>query len=1267
MYHVLCIGDKFTIYSWGSNSHGQLGYHTPPGEGGKLYSYIPREIPELKEYCCNVIAAGDNNSMASTDSNDIFGWGNNSFFKLGVNSQINAKLSDLEIGQNYPKPTQFDFGLSNNGQQIMESDEYFVAIKLYSEFSTGLTNKKRLLSWGCDCERNLRLVEIRKNSKNLAMEFYVTHLTQYNVKIPDIIDDDNQQVGLSSLRIQSGENYSLLVTENNEVLIWGSNEFFQHGTGVEEMKEFYAPLFQANKIRRKSFSISIQSLPTFVPRFSNGAKREITCVAAGWRHVVVIEKGRTAYAWGSNSHRQLGIGSENDYSMNPTRMKNVSGLELAECSANKDYTLLRTRSGEVFACGSNEHGKLGLPHKDPKLCVDVPEKIPHLNYAIKIATGPDHAMAICSKSSNTKDDIFTQLTIENEGENESIISEQKIIYSWGNGLLGQLGIKRPKTSLSPRPVEINEKVKEISCGWSISGAITEDGKLYLWGNKDNLPVSITQTRTEGEAIFYDIVPMPVLLNKEEIKFKQISLGKHYHCIVDINDKLYSWGSFRKGDPKEQHRAFNIIEEVKGQYSSQKCDYVSVGQEHALYLYSKSVYSWGIDNFTGRLGNMVEVPEAYHSKSRPIIKEKEKDTPYDPTSLVKEPEQIHSVRFILAMKLNRPKKVDNNKSTFMNETVNTNTSGSYSLDILQENSFKFLKDKYMHHLYDNAEKIFSKLDLKVRDYFELVEEMDKQLQIMKYLVYKRITEQPFSVPLRVDNLEQTPSQLRTPEKVNLYNTLLTALQIHPCLLAGLLTFESGGTVGGFQTSGNLRLSPQEFFNLVTSIFGAIHGDSRKENLYLILLEQVFKWETRNAAYTDDIVFFKIGNFNNMKERDLEEEGLKALPYSSLLINYLLETDISYRAILEKIYYYIESKVNEKMKAVEKNLKKFVFAFRIEGNSELEKLYITDNSNWKEEEFQKRRESIQQFFKEAEKPIILELIKANLSKTILKLLHKLKGMFSTTFKDLKGADSAPPLIFWGFLIYPLSKIIQQKILAKRSLNEKETERLKANIESIFDFWMHYSTGTKIRQRRSDSKWIVDLNRFILEKKRFLTEVLNDIYKLSARDGKEDSTYRKEEREQIREDGMLKQYVSQIKVNRPERISVSLALVVKVCKIVDFLKEKIDLFKEFSVQVGEENFLGTNQNYWGNDKKFNFSLMGKFIVMYDFVSVRRCVVCDCYCPSTYIHPSSSRRIIEKCEGIGTNRDLEVYIKYLVSLKFEKAKDELYGRAVGEDVVIL
>lgn len=1194
--------------------------------------------------------------MAFSDAGQAFGWGNNAYFKLGVIDSMNAKVSELETGVNYTEPQQFNFDLEvkKPGPQpapVLYADEYIIAVKLLTNFSVGLTNNKRLMTWGLDIKRQGQLdkiIAVGKDGEALYLQFYMKPLSTMTVNCKYIEEDDYSKTSTQQ-QVFCGENFSMVLTESRELIVWGSNKDFQHGTSEKEIRQFYMKFMQSNKISRKNYMVAIESLPHFIEN-SKFRLRQVTSVALGYRHVVIIEKKRIAYAWGCNRSKQLGVGRDEDYVKEPESMKKVSGLDLEECVASKDYTLLRTKQGNVYACGSNEHGKLGIPEKSPQIFVDIPEQIKLLEGVIKLAAGPEHAMALCSKKISGHDnDVFTRLTVEEETSKDSKISELKTIYSWGNGLLGQLGRKKIEDSLFPQKIETPEKFKEIACGHLISAAITEDDKLFLWGAKENLP-NFYQTKNIGQ--IDKIIDRPTQFVKDDLKFRSISLGYNYHCVIGTNGRLYSWGFFDRN--KDKVAKSMIFSEVKGSNISQKCHKVAVGPRHALYSFAKNVFSWGLDNYTGRLGQMIDIHDARQSKKRQKNKNSENLKKYDPNLLQGEPCLVEPIKFLINVQSARgqlTKKSDSNKS-MINETTNTQLSGQ-SRESVQQDSFKLLKDRYMFHLYENAERTFMRLNIEVRKLFELHKKRQNLFERMRYLLYKRVTEQPFDTNLRMDASETEP-ELRTAAQQNLYNTLLTGIQLHPCLLVGVLkkNLELGDS--------SVEITPYEFLDITSSIFGSVHGNERKEDLFLTLLELVFKWEVGTNCDSEEIDFFE---FDDLRINKLSTENIpkgKKLPYSNLLIDHILQNDISFRMILEQIYDHIEMKITEKMKAVDKNLKKFVYAYRLEGSSQLEKLYATDTSNWKEEEFQKRADNLKNLFKDHDKNPIMHKLCSNFSRFIIKFLNKMKQIFSDNFKDFKGNDLALKL-FWGFLIKPLFTVSRVRIFDKQAVNERESERLQENIKSILHFFMYLATGTKIQESREGSKWIKNLNRFINKQMNFFRNKMASTLSLQNRQDEEDGTQMRPKIVRFRN------YMRQAKEATQEKINLKLSLLVKICKTVNHLRHENDLFSEFINQVGEKSFLETGPDQYGEDKSFNFTLINNLVVLFDFVSIRQCAICESFCPSTYMNPNSVKKVIEKIEGIGTNRDLEVYIRYLGILKFEKAKEEINGRSKGEDVSFL
>nr|XP_012137181.1 PREDICTED: probable E3 ubiquitin-protein ligase HERC4 isoform X1 [Megachile rotundata] len=85
--HVLALTNNGKLYSWGSNSDGQLGLGTDVKNEIK-----PKLISSLAGVPIAFITCGGYHSMAISKSGAVFGWGKNTFGQLGLNDTRNRNL-----------------------------------------------------------------------------------------------------------------------------------------------------------------------------------------------------------------------------------------------------------------------------------------------------------------------------------------------------------------------------------------------------------------------------------------------------------------------------------------------------------------------------------------------------------------------------------------------------------------------------------------------------------------------------------------------------------------------------------------------------------------------------------------------------------------------------------------------------------------------------------------------------------------------------------------------------------------------------------------------------------------------------------------------------------------------------------------------------------------------------------------------------------------------------------------------------------------------
>ncbi|KAL4482807.1 hypothetical protein ABPG72_022367 [Tetrahymena utriculariae] len=132
------------------------------------------------------------------------------------------------------------------------------------------------------------------------------------------------------------------------------------------------------------------------------------------------------------------------------------------------------------------------------------------------------------------------------------------VYSWGYGGFGQLGLQNENNYYNPTEIEVlsDKKIKKVEAGKSISMALTHNGEVYSWGknkggilgHEDRLSFNMTQPER-----------IEKLLGQ---KVKQISCGQFHMAAVTEDGDVYTWGNKEFGklgheDEQKQEQKIKI--------------------------------------------------------------------------------------------------------------------------------------------------------------------------------------------------------------------------------------------------------------------------------------------------------------------------------------------------------------------------------------------------------------------------------------------------------------------------------------------------------------------------------------------------------------------------------------------------------------------------------------------------------------------------------------------------------------------------------------
>lgn len=176
-------------------------------------------------------------------------------------------------------------------------------------------------------------------------------------------------------------------------------------------------------------------------------------LACGGSFSAVVTSSGAVYTWGMGKHGQLGYELTAVSGQQPTPRQvtdTLGNVQVMSIACGREHTLVLSYSGDLFAWGSNKFGQLGTgDHHNNKVPVQLRDLKDDEGRALKftkIDTGDNHSAAISSTNR---------------------------LFTWGNGMYGQLGHGDPKIrgqeikELRPRLVKgLDVPCKSVACGAS---------------------------------------------------------------------------------------------------------------------------------------------------------------------------------------------------------------------------------------------------------------------------------------------------------------------------------------------------------------------------------------------------------------------------------------------------------------------------------------------------------------------------------------------------------------------------------------------------------------------------------------------------------------------------------------------------------------------------------------------------------------------------------------------------------------------------------
>ena len=324
-YHSIVMKSDGTVWTWGKNHSGQLGYNIGQQK-------IPKQVDKIDNI--KVIASGSDHNLALKSDGTLWSWGSNSYGQLGDGDSYYSDSKDPKEVRNLGKVIsvsggyhslalkedgtvwawgynyygQLGDGTNTNRDKPIQVEELsnIIAIAAGYYHSLAVKSDGTVWAWG------------RNDYGQLGNGSYVE--SNIPVKVNDLDDIIDVAGGVFS---------SMALKSDGTVCGWGDNRFGQLGDGT----------------------YTNRTIPVLVSELNN-----VSSIACGGYHSIALKDDNAIWAWGYNYYGQLGDGTTSNKN---TPNKVVDLNKIIAIKAGTIHTIALKTDGTVWTWGYNGDGQLG--------------------------------------------------------------------------------------------------------------------------------------------------------------------------------------------------------------------------------------------------------------------------------------------------------------------------------------------------------------------------------------------------------------------------------------------------------------------------------------------------------------------------------------------------------------------------------------------------------------------------------------------------------------------------------------------------------------------------------------------------------------------------------------------------------------------------------------------------------------------------------------------------------------------------------------------
>lgn len=373
------------------------------------------------------------------------------------------------------------------------------------------------------------------------------------------------------VHISAGETHTLAISRSGSIFSWGSGDYGKLGHG--------------------------DTATVFAPKLIDELKHvKVRLCSAGSFHSLAISQQGQLFAWGGGSYGKLGHGDN----INQIIPREVDKIEsVIALKATTFHSAIVTSVSNMYLCGYGGNGRLG---NGSSASVNVFSLLRNLKNEIMVESAK--VEAVTAKGEITLMDVMQTREIVSAalgGFHSIIVTDQGLIYAFGDGRCGQLGINmeglkrnEKREKLEPKLVPGLTNAKAVASGTNHTLSISKDGKIWSWGRG--------QGGVLGHGDVTDQVEPRMLRTLSHKTVVNCSASEmHSACCTDEGE-LWTWGTSDFG--KLGHGELNdeTTPRMVTAMDGKKVIQVACGFSHTVCLVdsTRDVYAWGSGN-KGKLG------------------------------------------------------------------------------------------------------------------------------------------------------------------------------------------------------------------------------------------------------------------------------------------------------------------------------------------------------------------------------------------------------------------------------------------------------------------------------------------------------------------------------------------------------------------------------------------------------------------------------------------------------------------------------------------